>query len=95
MNGDLSALPASETSTGLRVSPTAVAASIAGAVFVGLTIEALAAGTIWSLAMLAGLPWAAMLAGEALALAGCVVLTVLLARHAIGLDAMRAKGLPV
>lgn len=95
MTGDLSASSSPSVPVKVRAPAAAVAASIAGAVFVGLTIEALSAGVIWSLAMMAGLPWFALVSGEALALAGSVMLTAGLARHAIGLDARRAAGEPV
>lgn len=93
MSGVVPPVPSSPLASSLpRLGAHAIASAIAGAVFVGLSIEAVAAGTVWALAMLAGLPWSVILGAEGLMLAGVLALTVMLGRHAVRLEARRAAG---
>lgn len=79
-------------STPVRLTFAAIISAIAGAVFVGLTIEAAMASAVWSLAMMAGLPHPLIIGGEIAVLAAVLAMTAMLARHALKLEARRAAG---
>ena len=95
MDGDLSAMSSLPGPAKARLTLNAAGGAIAGALFVGLMAETLAAGSIWALGMLAALPELLIFGGEGVALVACAVLTVAIARRALHLETQRAAGLPV
>lgn len=84
------AQPAAKTPSG--VSTYAAAAAVAGSVFIGFTGFLATAALVWALSTTFALPDVLMLGLQGLAFLGFIALTVLTARHALGLERARSEG---